>query len=112
MTARNSAPTERAIERVMNGETMYAAAKAEGLVYTTVWNAMQRKNGAPPRPSTHQKSQEKIRDLCSKGIAFQAAFVVADSFARSSEEYRTLHAPNADELLRLGGDDLWTKKAK
>lgn len=39
---RATASTKRAIERVKNGETPYAAAKAEGVSTATVYNALKR----------------------------------------------------------------------
>lgn len=42
MVAKTSAATERALARVAQGESAYAAAKAEGIALSTIYRAMRR----------------------------------------------------------------------
>lgn len=48
MTGRESAATERALERIRTGEckTAYAAAKAEGIALSTIYRALDREKNA------------------------------------------------------------------
>lgn len=45
MTARTSAATDRALARVREGETPYAAAKAEGIALSTMYRALNKPGG-------------------------------------------------------------------
>jgi hypothetical protein len=104
MSAKFSAPTERALARVQAGETMYAAAKAEGVSYNTVWLAVQRGKGVKPPQSTSQKTKIQNDELRANGSDAYKAFVIADGFARVSPEYLDKFAVNADQIkARLAG---------
>jgi hypothetical protein len=98
MSAKFSAATEKALARIDAGETMYAAAKAEGVVYNTVWLAVQRRNGVKPKQSTSQKTKIENDALRVNGSSAFEAFVIADGFARVSPEYLEKHAAEAEDL--------------
>jgi hypothetical protein len=42
MAGKTSSATERAIDRVKNGETAYSAAKAEGIALSTIYRALKK----------------------------------------------------------------------
>ena len=51
MAARQSSATDRALKRVQQGQTAYAAAKAEGIALSTIYRALKRlKLTTPPQP--------------------------------------------------------------
>jgi transposase-like protein len=99
MSARNSAATERAIARVVDAdESMYSAAKAEGITYNTLHNAIKRLNGAKPPESSSQKAIKTIDELRTAGELIQKAFLTADEYAQKIPEYVEKHSEYANEL--------------
>lgn len=62
--ARYSAATERALARVVERETIYAAAKKEGISYNTLWKAVKRISGEMEAgESTFQKVRNENKEL-------------------------------------------------
>lgn len=88
MTARRSAATERAINRVIeNGETIAQASTTEGVTYNTLWLALKRIKGAPPTKSATQRLIARNLELKATGQTLLSAFEVADQYARKDQEY-------------------------
>ena len=66
MTGRQSSATDRALERVRQGETAYAAAKAEGISLSTIYRALARALNTlkqplpPPRTSPDYEFETRV----------------------------------------------------
>lgn len=102
MSGRISSATERAILRVENsGESMYSAARAEGISYSTMWNAMKRRNISKLGGSEKPTVKDELEKAKQNSLLFQKAFVISDKFARFNDEYLENHSKDADILLEL-----------
>lgn len=101
MIARISSATEKALLRVDAGASMYAAARAEGIAYSTMWKAVQRKKGAAPLLTKAQKNKRNITITQKTALVLHKAFVISDKFARYNDEYVRKHSKNADLVLEL-----------
>lgn len=56
MSGKLSGATERALQRIKEGQTAYAAAKAEGIALSTIYRAIARINAAILDKQKHKAS--------------------------------------------------------
>ena len=99
MSAKFSAATERALVRHRNGESITSAARCEGIAYNTLWLAIKRFNGFPPKRSVTQNALRDTKLLREAGLAFQEAFNIADSYAMQNKEYIEKHGTQAKTII-------------
>ena len=116
MTGRQSSATDRALARVRQGETAYAAAKAEGISLSTIYRALSRALNTfkqpLPRPSPDHEFETRVCGIpCIVRIVHWEPFTPAHVNGPPEDCYPAEGGSAEWELLdRHGRRALWLER--
>lgn len=101
MAARFSAATERALALVVEGRTIYEAAKVEDIAYNTLWKAIKRISGEREAgESTFQKLRKEHKELQEYTAEIAKTLRELHDYARQGSAYtRNPLCAKVDRLL-------------